>query len=97
MWVVTPKTMQARLVTRNPTPRVTTHYQLEHMYTHAIAVYRLCARPAGDVEVLPLIPVLGMHHATLDAVERWRYALADATTCTVQSFSADVLMTRQPH
>ena len=97
LWVLTPTSAQARLVTHNPTPRITTHYQLEHMYTHAISVYRVCATPAGDVRVLPLVPILGIHHAALAAYREWRYAPGDATTCAVQPLSADVLMTRQPH
>jgi hypothetical protein len=96
LWVLTPKSAQARVPTSNPNPAITVHYQLEHMYTHALSAYRLCASPAGDVSVLPLVPILGIHHAALAAYQAWRYAPADATTCTVQLSSADVLMTRQP-
>ena len=66
------------------------------MYSHALSVYRLCATPAGDVTVLPLIPILGIHHAALAAYKAWRYAPADATTCVVQPLTADVLMSRRP-
>ena len=96
LWVLTPKSVAARLVTRNPTPAITTHYSLEHMYTHAVSVYRVCAMPAGDVTVLPLVPILGIHHAALAAYDEWRYAPADATTCTVQVLGADTRQSYQP-
>jgi hypothetical protein len=97
LWVLTPKSAQARVPTNNPNPAITVHYQLEHMYTHALSAYRLCASPAGDVTVLPLVPILGIHHAAIAAYQTWRYPPGDATTCTMQLSSADVLMTRQPH